>query len=440
MTTGVLERRRQPDVSRRAERQQVARLRLVAASSPGGDEPREDSKVATRAPRSSRSVAVAARRDAAALVALVVGFCVFGLVMVLSSSSVESIANYGSPWSIFEHQGAWMAVGAVAFVLAARLPLQFWRRLAVPFFLGTFVLLIGVLVRGIGTVAAGSSRWIGLGPLRVQPSEFAKFAAVLFVADLLARRVGPAGPRANVVRPVLIALAVLGILIVRQPDLGTTAVIAVIGAVLLYASGAPLRKIAAVAAVFVVLAGAFFLVEPYGRARLLAFWNPFAHASTTGYQVVQSLVTLGSGHIFGTGLGGSPAAWGFLPNANSDFIFAIIGNNFGLIGAIGVLCGFVAIGWLGLRVARRSEDRFASLVAIGVTTWIVVQAFINIAGVVGVLPETGIPLPFLSSGGSSLVVLLVASGLLVRIAGHPEVKTRSAIAEQRERQRARMAR
>ncbi|HXZ83142.1 MAG TPA: putative lipid II flippase FtsW [Acidimicrobiales bacterium] len=441
MATGVLERRATPGPSHRADRLAVARLRLVAGTSSDGARSEIGAEPAPAPVRAKPAVAVvAARRDAVALVALVVGFCVFGLVMVLSSSSVASIANYGSPWSIFEHQGAWMAIGAVAFVVAARLDLQFWRRVAVPCFLGTLVLLVAVLVRGIGTVAAGSSRWIALGPLRIQPSEFAKFAVVLFVADLLARRLGTVGPRADVVRPVLIALAVLGVLIVRQPDLGTTVVIAVIGAVLLYAAGAPLRKIAAVAGVFVVLAGAFFLIEPYGRARLFAFWDPFAHASTTGYQVVQSLLTLGSGHVFGTGLGGSPAAWGFLPNANSDFIFAIIGNNFGLVGAISVLGGFLAIGWLGLRIARRSEDRFASLVAIGVTAWIVFQALINIAGVVGVLPDTGIPLPFLSSGGSSLVVLLAATGLLVRIASHPEAKTRSFAVVQRERRRARMGR
>jgi cell division protein FtsW len=430
MASGVIERRRPARPARPGERG-IPRLRLLTGEGGGPGEIQHAAGRATptRSPRPA--AAVAARRDAVVLVALVVGFSFFGLVMVLSSSSVESIANYGSPWSIIEHQGIWMALGGLAFVVATRLDLQFWRRLAVPVLIGTVVMLVAVLVRGIGTVAGGSARWIDLGPLRIQPSEFAKFAAVLFIADFLARRAGPAGSSPDVARPVTVVLAVLGVLIARQPDLGTAAVIVVIGAVLLCAVGAPLRKVAFVGGVFAFLGGVFLLVEPYGRARLAGFWDPFAHASTTGYQVVQSLVTLGSGHWFGTGLGGSPAAWGFLPNANSDFIFAIIGNNFGLVGAAGVLAGFVAIGWLGIRIARRAEDRFAFLLAVGVTTWIVIQALINIGGVVGVLPETGIPLPFLSSGGSSLVVLAVSAGLLVRIASHPEGMTRSSAAVRR---------
>ncbi len=441
MATGLLERRATSPPGRRGERE-VTRLHLVGDISAVRGQRREQANEDKTTPRPSEAVStvVAARRDAVALTLLVVGFCLFGLVMVLSSSSVVSVVNYGSPWSVVEHQGAWMAIGALVFVIAARLDLRFWRRLAVPFLLGTLVLLVAVLVHGIGTVTAGSSRWIDLGPLRFQPSELAKLAVVLFVADLVARRTTRAGLRPDAVRPVVIVLAVFGILIVNQPDLGTTAVIALIGAVLLYAAGTPHRKIIAIGGLFAVLGGVFLLLKPYGRARLDTFWNPFAHASTTGYQVVQSLVTLGSGHLFGTGLGGSPSAWGLLPNANTDFIFAMIGNNFGLIGAVGVLCGFVAIGWLGMRIARRTEDRFASLVAIGVTAWIVCQALINIGGVVGALPETGIPLPFLSSGGSSLVILLAATGLLVRIARHPGAQTGASVVVPRERPGARMGR
>ena len=156
----------------------------------------------------------------------------------------------------------------------------------------------------------------------------------------------------------IIVLAVLAILIVRQPDLGTAAVIVSVGAVQLYAGGVPWRKVATLGAVFGGLGAMFLAIEPYGRARLTGFINPFGHASTTGYQVVQSLVTLGSGHLLGSGLGGSPSAWGFLPNASTDFVFAIIGNNFGFVGGIGVLCGIIALGWLGIRIASRAEDRY----------------------------------------------------------------------------------
>ena len=422
MATGVVERRASPRPAGR-EHPGAPRLRLVrgAAGAPAnGAGTTRAASAPARAPR--RPAVLAARRDATALTALVFGFCVLGLVMVLSSSA-ESIADDGSAWSVFAHQGMWMSLGAVVFVVATRLPLRLWRRAAVPLLIGTVLALVAVLVRGIGTVRAGSSRWIDLGPLRLQPSEFAKLAVVVFIADLVARRLGRGAAQAEVVRPAVIVLGVLAILISRQPDYGTTAVIVAIGAVLLFAAGVPLRKVLAMGALFAGAAAVALYSSSYGRARIEAFLHPSAHASTTGYQVAQSLLTLGSGHWFGTGIGGSPAAWGYLPNANSDFIFSIIGNNFGIVGAMGVLCGFCALGWLGFRIARRTEDRFASLVVIGVTTWIVVQAFINIGGVIGALPETDIPLPFVSAGGSSLIVLLAAMGLVVRIARQPGERT-----------------
>jgi cell division protein FtsW len=434
MTTGVIERRAAPRPAGR-EHPGATRLRLVGgtAAAPRNGVEATQATLAPARPHPRPAILVA-RRDATALTALVVGFCVLGLVMVLSSSA-ESIADDGSAWSAFAHQGLWMGLGAAGFVVARRLPLRLWRRAAVPFLLCTVLALVAVFVRGIGTVRAGSSRWIDLGPLRLQPSEFAKLAAIVFIADLLARRLGRGGAQAEVVRPVLIVLGVLAILVVVQPDFGTTAVIVAIGAVLLFAAGVPLRRVLGIGGLFAVVAAGLLYHVSYGRARIEAFLNPSAHASTTGYQVAQSLLTLGSGHWFGTGIGGSPAAWGYLPHANSDFIFAIIGNNFGIVGAVGVLCGFCAIGWLGFRIARRTEDRFASLVVIGVTTWIVVQAFINIGGVIGALPETGIPLPFVSAGGSSLIVLLAAMGLVVRIARQPGAKTLAIADERRARRR-----
>jgi cell division protein FtsW len=420
VTTGTLERRARGT----RQRARPARLRVVGAGE----------RVRAQAVRGAPS------RDAMLLSGLVAGFCAFGLVVVLSSSSVSSIATYGSPWSIVERQGMWSVIGALAFVTTARMALQFWRKVAVPLLAATGLMLLAVLVRGVGSVAGGSARWIGFGMLRVQPSEIAKLAVVIFVADLLARRSKGAGEPTDVIRPVVIVLVALAILIVRQPDLGTAAVVVTVGGVLLYAGGVPMRKVASLAALFCVLGVAFLAVEPYGRARLAGFIDPFAHSTTSGYQIVQSLVTLGSGHLLGTGLGGSPAAWGFLPNASTDFIYSIIGNNFGLVGSLGVLAGFVLLGWLGVRIASRSKDPFARLVAAGITTWIVVQAMINIGGVIGAVPETGIPLPFLSSGGSSLVVVLAAMGILVRIARHPDEKTRSAVEHARARRRAATAR
>jgi cell division protein FtsW len=351
---------------------------------------------------------------------LAIALLALGLIMVLSASSVTSIAQYGSPWSVFERQVMWSAIGAIAFICASRINVALWRRLAVPMLGAAAFLLLLVLVHGVGTVAGGSSRWINLGPFTLQPSEFAKLAFSFFAADLVARRESSGHPVRDVVRPLVLVLCFLAALILRQPDMGTAVVLVCISLAVLYAAGIEARILGPGIGI-VALAGVVFTFSSgYRRARLLSFINPFAHASTSGYQIVQSLVALGSGHLTGTGVGGSVATWGLLPNAQTDFIFAIIGNELGLIGACLVIASFACFGWLGIRIAARATDRFSSFLAAGLTCWIICQAFINIGGVVGVLPDTGIPLPFLSFGGSSLVVVLGATGILVNIARHPK--------------------
>ena len=358
------------------------------------------------------------RSDASRLAVLTASISAFGLVIVLSASSVVSIATYGSPWSLFERQVMWTALGVLAFLFCARIQLAKLRRLSTAAVLMSSFLLLAVLAPGIGKIAGGSSRWIGAGPIRIQPSELAKLAFVLFCADLVARRERADDQWQQIVRPVALVLAFLAILIVKQPDLGTAIVLICIASSVLYAGGVRWRLLAAVMGVIFAAGSVLALSASYRRDRLLSFINPFAHASTTGYQVVQSLAALGSGHLTGTGLGGSSVTWGLLPNAQTDFIFAVIGNELGLVGAIAVLVFFGALGVLGLRIAARAEDRFAALLACGITCWLVCQAFINIGGVIGVLPETGIPLPFLSFGGSSLVVALASVGLLHNISRH----------------------
>ena len=347
---------------------------------------------AGRPERPPAELAARSRRDAARLVALVLALNAFGLIIVLSAS-------------------------AVAFAVFARIDLAVLRRVAVPLLAVTVLLLLVVLAPGIGSTVGGSSRWIGAGPLKIQPSELAKLAFVLFAADLVVRREHVEDQVRELVRPVVVVVGVMALLILKQPDMGTATVMLCIASAILYAGGVRGRLLGGVMGMLFLAGAVMALVAPYRRARLLSFVNPFAHASTSGYQVVQSLVALGSGHLTGTGLGTSPAKWGYLPNAWTDFIFAVIGNEMGLIGGVLVLGAFVAFGWLGMRIAANSRDRFAGLVAVGITAWIVCQAFINIGGVIGILPETGIPLPFLSSGGSSLVVALGAVGLLVNIGG-----------------------
>jgi cell division protein FtsW len=353
-----------------------------------------------------------------AILVLVGSLCAVGLVMVLSASAYTSLEYYGSVWTIFIRQVLWMALGAIALYATVRLRYDFWRRVRILLLMGSMGLLMAVLVPGIGQTAGGSARWLGFGQLRLQPSELMKLALCVFAADLLARRADRVHKPVAVVVPLLMVLGVAGVLVLKQPDLGTALVLAFIALSLLYAGGVPLRPVLKVGAGVAILALIFGLAEPYRRQRLLSFLNPFAHARGSGYQVVQSLVGLGSGRLFGLGLAGGREKWGLLPNAHTDFIFSVIGEQVGLVGALVVLVLFAALAFYGLRAAGRAPDRFGALLAVGATCWITSQAVINIGAVIGLLPVTGIPLPFISFGGSSLVITMVAAGVLANVAGH----------------------
>jgi cell division protein FtsW len=382
--------------------------------------------------RSGRARVDRSMKDANRLTMLVAALSCFGLVIVLSASSVASITSNGSPWSLFEKQAMWTAIGTGAFWLFGRIELSRLRRAAVPLLVGSGLLLLAVFAPGLSSGAvSGSSRWIGAGPLKIQPSEFSKLACCLFAADLVARRFGARDERRELIYPLFLVLGAFALLILKQPDMGTAIVVCCIGLAVIWSAGISRMLFLRIVCLLGLVGGVFSLAAPYRRARVFSFVNPFAHASTTGYQVVQSLVAMGSGHLTGTGLGSSAAKWGFLPNAWTDFIFAIIGNELGLAGSVAVLLAFALFCWLGLRIAAAAQDRFASMLAIGITAWIGCQAIINIGGVIGVMPETGIPLPFLSSGGSSLVVTFAAVGLLVNIARRDGATSTAAVDDRR---------
>lgn len=383
------------------------------------------SRLAPRSPRARapRAIGVArhheneraasCRRDAARLRDLAAALCLFGVAMVLAVSPVVSIDDYGSPWSLFERQVMWLVLGLLAAVLASRTRTASWQRRSPLLLAAAMAMLLLVLVHG--TTVGGSSRWIGAGPIDLQPSELAKLAFVVFAADLMARRAATADQLRAVLRPLAIVLGAAVLLILRQPDLGTALLLVCTALAMCWAGGIDRRLLAGALGAALALAMIGAIVAPYRRARLLSFLDPFGHASSTGYQLVQSLLALGSGHVLGSGVGGSAATWGLLPNAQTDFIFPVVGNDLGILGTVGVVAGFALFAWLGLRIAARAADRFSMLLAVGITAWIVGQALINIGGVIGVLPETGVPLPFVSFGGSSLVVALIGCGLLCRI-------------------------
>jgi cell division protein FtsW (lipid II flippase) len=245
-----------------------------------------------------------------------------------------------------------------------------------------------------------------------------KLALIVFVADLLTRRVDRTADAKSVVLPVLIILGISSLLILKQPDMGTALVLCCVAFGMLFMGGVPVGPIFKILMAFAALAVVVGLADPYRRDRILSFLNPGANHSGSGYQVWQSLIGLGSGHLFGLGLGGGRQKWGLLPNAHTDFIFSVVGEELGLVGAVLLLGLFFLFAWYGLRAATRAADRFGSLMAIGITIWITSQCLINIGAVIGVLPVTGIPLPFVSFGGSSLVISLAAVGILLNIARH----------------------
>ncbi|MFA5883880.1 MAG: putative lipid II flippase FtsW [Acidimicrobiia bacterium] len=349
------------------------------------------------------------------LIGVVVALNVIGAVMVLSASSVVSLSSYGSAWHVFERQLIWTALGAVAFFVAFKLDYRRWQQWAIPMVVVAAVLCAVVLVPNVGIMVGGSRRWLGVGWMRFQPSELAKLAVLLFSADLLTRRHDEVGDWRAVLRPVLMVFATLAVLVYVEPDLDSTIVLGLITVSVLIAGGIRLRHLGAIAAAGVGLVAVMAIAEPYRRARVFTFLHPTADASNAGYQIVQSLIALGSGGVTGVGLGAGSAKWHFLPNAHTDFVFSIIGEELGLVGCILVLALFVGFAVFGIAIALRAPDRFGMLVAAGITVWVTSQAAINIGGVTGLLPVSGIPLPFVSFGGSSLVMTMLASGVLANI-------------------------
>ncbi|MBA3551608.1 MAG: putative lipid II flippase FtsW [Actinobacteria bacterium] len=372
--------------------------------------PGELSPAAARA-KSERS----ARRMLLTLAIAVTALTILGLVMVLSASSISAFTRYGSSFWFFKRQLTYAVIGGVAATLATRVPHRFWQRVWAPLTFGTLALLVLVLQPSIGTRVAGSSRWISLGSFTIQPSELAKLAAVTATAAILTRHLKYIDDSIRWMVSLVPIVGVTGGLVMMQPDLGTTMVI--VGAVLLmlFVAGVRLRLLAVTTMLTTGLGALLIMGETYRRVRFLSFLNPWADPQNTGYQIIQSLIALGSGQLIGVGLGASRQKWAYVPNAHTDFIFSIMGEELGLIGEFVVLVLFGAIVYAGVRIALQSRDTFGRLLAAGITGWIGLQTLVNLGAVTGVLPITGVPLPFMSYGGSSLVVSLVAVGILFSI-------------------------
>jgi cell division protein FtsW len=382
------------------------------------------------APARSATVRAAAGRATAALgqwlrrpltsLHLVLGvfglLTLFGLVMVLSASSVEAYTANGSSYSIFTRQLLFCVPGLALFYLGLRIPPRRLRALAPAFLVLCVLLLIAVLA--VGVERNGSRAWFGIGSFTVQPSEAAKVALTLWGAHVLVARRAVMHRWRYALSPVVPVTVVLLTLLVLEPDLGMTVTLGVVMVSLLFYAGAPLRLMAALSGG--AAAGALVLATTasYRMSRIVAFLSPGADTESAGFQSRQALYSLAGGGLFGQGLGQGSAKWDYLPNAHNDFIFAIIGEELGFVGALAVLALFATLAYAGLRIAARNSDPWLKLVVATSTTWLVAQAAINIAYVVGLLPVTGLTLPLISSGGTSLVVTMFVFGVLANAARH----------------------
>jgi cell division protein FtsW len=347
-----------------------------------------------------------------------------GLIMVFSASSVAAYARYGSSFLFFQRQAVYAGVGVVGLLLLSRIPYAVWSRVAVPFLAATGILLVLVLHSGAGTSAGGSSRWLAVGPITIQPSEIVKLALVAFAATVLTRKAALLDDVGHLLLPLLPVTALVCWLVMRQPDLGTTVILAGTIFALLFVAGVRLRYLGIAGIAGVAIGWILIMSAAYRRARFLSFLSPWKDPQNAGYHLIQSYIALGSGGLFGVGLGASRQKWMYVPNAHTDFIFSILGEELGLLVAICVLGLFAVLLYGGIRVAARAPDTFGRLLASGIVAWLGLQTIVNLGAVTGLLPITGVPLPLLSYGGSSLVVTLGAIGILVNIARTPGVAAR----------------
>jgi cell division protein FtsW len=340
-----------------------------------------------------------------------------GAVMVYSASSAESLlSGPGDPSYYLKRYVMFGLAGLVLLHLASRHGLRVIRALTPLLLVASFVLTAAVMLPGIGVTVNGATRWLGAGMFQFQPSELLKVSLVLYAAQLLAARPQSVRTVATMTKPLLLVVGAACALLMKQPDMGTTMVVCFAIGALLVAAGTPMRNLALIGGTLLFLATILAIAEPYRRERLFSFLDPFADAGDTGFQAVQALTAIGSGGFFGVGLGESVQKIFYLPEAHTDMILAIIGEELGLFGILGLIGLYGMIGYAGLRVAKLAADRYSKLLAAGITSLILCQATLNFFAVLGLMPLTGVPLPFISYGASNLVVLMGAMGLLLNVA------------------------
>ena len=348
---------------------------------------------------------------------LIVALLMMGGLLSLFSATYYKAVDHGDALLEVKKQLIGIGLGAVLMLITSRIPYTFWQqpRVVVTALVGSYALLIVVLIPGIGVYLNGSRRWISVAGMSFQPSELAKIASVLYLASTLSFRLKQVEKFFTGIVPLLIVPGLMFLLILQQPNLSTAGSIMIVSVLMMLLAGARWGHLSLMGVAGLCVGMVYAWIEPYRRERLLSFRNPFAQMSDEGYQLAQSLIAIGSGGLFGRGLGQGRQKFSYLPYPESDFIFAIIGEDFGRFGCAVVILLFVAFAFAGMRIAVSCPDRYGCLLAAGLTAMIAIQAFINIGVVVGVMPTTGLPLPFFSAGGTSISMLMAAVGILLSV-------------------------
>lgn len=346
----------------------------------------------------------------------------FGLIMIASAGIVLSHDDFNEPYFYLKNQI--LKGGLFGFLIAIFfyfVPLKHIRRLAFPLFLANILLLIAVFIPGLGFEAGGAKRWINLGISTLQPAEFLKFTLIVYLAAWFSKKKEQIKTLKEGLIPFWVLMGFLGILILAQPDIGTFGIIALIAFLMFFASGAKIWQILSTVGVGGTMLLLMTKIYPHAANRVLTFLNPELDPQGIGYQMRQAIIAIGSGGLFGLGLGQSLQKYRFLPEPVGDSIMAVIGEELGFLGLLFLITLFGFLAYRGLKIAKKSNSQFASLLAIGITSWITIQAAINMAAISGLIPLTGLPLPFISYGSSSLMILLAGVGLLLNVSKHARI-------------------
>ncbi len=347
----------------------------------------------------------------------------FGLLMIMSAGVSYGQVRFDDSYYFFKQQLLGLTVGAIALFITSKIDYHLWRPLVVPIFAIALIFLILVFIPGIGTTVYGATRWIELGPITFQPSEVMKLAIILYLAAWLAEKGEKKVADFNEgLVPFLGILLLVGFLIIKQPDTGTLGLICFVAMSIFFAAGAHLKHIFSLVGLGFAALAVMIMVAPYRLARLMVFLNPDHDPGGAGYQVNQALLAVGTGGLVGAGLGQSRQKFNYLPEPVTDSIFAVLAEEFGFIGTALLVSLFVYLAFRGLRIAQGAPDMFGRLVVVGVVAWITFQAFINISAIIGLIPLTGIPLPLISYGGTSLAVVLASLGIVLNVSKQSHIQ------------------